>query len=105
VDVNDVVPALAKHATHVAPQMPTQRDAGLGAVGIHRLAATQPDDVRLFLRPWNMRRNDVDVMAAPAGLASKEVDVLADAAKVRVVVLRNQRNTQRPLVALELERR
>jgi hypothetical protein len=77
----------------------------LGAVGIYRLAATQPDDVRLFLGPRNMGRDDVDVMAAAAGLAGEEVDVLADPAEVRIVVLRDQRNTQRPLVALELERR
>jgi hypothetical protein len=43
-------------------------------------------------------------MATPAGFTGKKMDVLADAAEVRIVVLRHQRDTQRPLVARELER-
>jgi hypothetical protein len=104
-DVDDVVSSLAKHAPEIAAKMPAQRDAGLRSVGVDWLAPTEPNDVRLLLGPRNVRRDDVDVVAAPAGFPGKEVDVLADAAEVRVVVLGDQRDTQRPLVARELERR
>ena len=49
-------------------------------------------------RARNVRRDDVDVMPAPACLAGEEVHVLADAAEVRIVVLRDQRDAQRALV-------
>jgi hypothetical protein len=61
--------------------------------------------VRLLLGARNVRRDDVDVMTATTGLAGKKMNVLADPAKMRVVVLRHQRNPQRALVTRELERR
>ena len=50
--------------------------------------------------PGMLRRDDVDVMAATARFAGEEMDVLADATQVRIVVLRDQRDAQRTLVAL-----
>ncbi len=51
VDVDDVVPALAQHAAHVlAHGAQPDGDARLRAVGVDRLAAPEPNDVRLLLR-------------------------------------------------------
>ena len=55
--------------------------------------------MRLLLSAGNVRRDDVDVMPATTCLAREEVHVLADAAQVRIVVLRDQRDAERPLVA------
>ena len=46
-------------------------------------------------RARDVRRDDVDVVSAPTRFAGEEVDVLADAAEVRIVVLRDQRDAQR----------
>ena len=97
--VHDVVPSLAQHAAHVAAEIPAERDPRLRAVGVHRLAAAEPNDVRLRLGARDVRRDDVDVMTAAARLAREEMDVLADAAQVRIVVLGDQRDAKRPLVA------
>ena len=51
--------------------------------------------------PGNVRRDDVDVMPATARFAREEMHVLADPAQVRIVVLGDQRDAQRPLVALD----
>ena len=83
---------------HLAPQPEADRDARLGAVGVHRLAASEADDVRLRLGAGNVRRDDVDVMSAAARFAGEEVHVLADAAQVRIVVLGDERDAQRALV-------
>jgi hypothetical protein len=93
-DVDDVVLAVPKHAPHVAPKMPAKGDARLGAVGVHRLASADADDVRLLLGARDVRRDHIDVVATPAGFTGKKMDVLADAAEVRIVILRHQRDTQ-----------
>jgi hypothetical protein len=48
-----------------------------------------------------VRRNDVDVVAATARFAREEMDVLADTAQMRIVVLGHQRDAQRAFVALD----
>ena len=100
VDVDDVVPALAQHAAHVA--------CGDSSPSVMR--ACEPLAYTGWLRPrrmtcgcasapGNVRRDDVDVMAAAPRLAREEMHVLADPAEVRIVVLRDQRDAERPLVA------
>src|SRR5205823_8105171 len=64
VHVDDVVAALAQDATHVAPEVPAQRDARLRPVAIDGLASAQTDDVRLRLGTRNVRGDDVDMMSA-----------------------------------------
>jgi hypothetical protein len=61
--------------------------------------------VRLRLGVGDVRGDDVDVVSTPAGFAGEEVNVLANAAEVRIVVLRDQGNAKRPLVVGGLEER
>ena len=61
----------------------------------------EPNDVRLMLGARDVRRDDVDVMPATTRFAREEMNVLADPAQVRIVVLRDQRDAKRPLVALD----
>ena len=61
--------------------------------------------MRLVLGAGDVRRDDVDVVPTTARLAREEVDVLTDPAKVGIVVLRHQRNAQRPAISSRLENR
>jgi hypothetical protein len=96
--VNDVVPATTQHFTHLPSQAEANRDPRLRSVAVNGLTAAKPDDVRLFLRARNVRGDDIDVMTAPARLASKEMHVLTNAAEVRIVILRHQRDAQRAVI-------
>ena len=54
--------------------------------------------------PGNVRRDDVDVVPAATRFAREEVNVLAHPAEVRIVVLGDQRDAERPLVARQRKR-
>jgi hypothetical protein len=98
VHVDDVVVSAVQHLSHLTAQSQSDGDARLRSVRVHRLASTEANDVRLRLGAGNVRRDDVDVMSAPAGLPGEEVHVLAHAAEVGIIVLRDQRDAQGPLV-------
>jgi hypothetical protein len=53
------------------------------------------DDVRLLFRSVNPGRDDVNVMSAAARLTRKEVNVLADSAEVGIVILGDERDSER----------
>ncbi len=93
-DVDDVVLPVAEDSPHLLPERHADRDARLRAVGVDRLAASDADDSALVPRSRDVRRDDVDVVSALARFLREEVDVLADAAEVRIVVLRNERDAQ-----------
>jgi hypothetical protein len=61
--------------------------------------------VRLRLCSPDTRRDDVDVMPAPARFTCEEVHVLTDAAEMRIVVLRHQRDAEATVVVRVGERR
>ena len=88
-DVDDVVVSTVQHLSHLSAQAESDGDPCLGSVRVHGLASTEPDDVRLRLGPGNVGRDDVDVMPAPARFPGEEVHVLAHAAEVRIVILRD----------------
>jgi hypothetical protein len=48
-----------------------------------------------------VRRDDVDVVSATARFAREEMDVLANATQMRIVVLGHQRDAQRAFVAFD----
>jgi hypothetical protein len=97
-DVYDIVPAAAQNVTQLSPQSEANGDAGLRSIAVDRLTAPETDDVRLLLGTRNVRGDDVDVMSAPASFARKEMDVLANAAEVRVVVLRDESDPERAVI-------
>ena len=96
--MDDVVSSAAKNVTHLSPQSQANRDPRLRSIAVDGLASTKPNDVRLLLRARDVGGDDVDVVAATTSLACKEVNVLADPAKVRIVVLRHESDAERPIV-------
>ena len=93
-DVHDIVTSPPKHMAHLTPQSEPNGYARLRSVAVDRLTSAKPNDVWLFLRALDVRRDDVDVMSATTGLASEEMHVLADTPEVRIVVLRHQRDAE-----------
>src|SRR6185312_1231837 len=94
VNVDDIVASLAQDPPHVLPERQADRDAGLRAVGVDRLAPSNPDDTVFRDRAWKIGGYDVDVMAKFSGFTRKKMDMLADATQVRVVILGYQRDPQ-----------
>src|SRR5512141_2723952 len=72
-----------------------ERHACLGAVGVNRLAPPDMDNVRLLVRSVDSGGDDVNVMSATARLASKKMNVFADSAEMRIVVLGDESDSER----------
>ena len=102
--MNDVVLAEAEHAPKFLPQLEAPREARLRSVGVDRLALSDANDVLFFARTGDVRRDYVDMVAVPARFAREEMHVLTDAAEVRIVVLRHQRDAQRTRVLMARHR-
>ena len=68
----------------------------LRSVEVNRLAMANPHHVRLILGTLEARGDDVNLMSPAASLSGEEMDVLADATEMRIVVLGNERDSQRP---------
>src|SRR3954468_9066937 len=95
VDVDYVVLAETENASQVLSQLQPPGKSGLRAVCIDRLALTDPDYMGLGPGAGNIRRDDVDVMSVAPRFSREEMNVLADAAKMRIVVLRNECDAER----------
>ena len=75
---------------HARTQAATDGDARLRAVDVPGHAAPHANHVwRRRAGVGDVRRYDVDIMSCGAGLAGEVMHVLAHAAEVGVVVLRN----------------
>jgi len=97
-EVNDVVLAKAENAAQVFSELESPGESGLRPVRVHGLALADSDDVLLGPGTRDVRGDDVDLMAVASRLAREEVNVLADAAEVWIVVLGNEGDTKRPCV-------
>ena len=93
--VHDVVTAFTENPPHIAAQIPTQRNARLRSVRIHRLASAHADYVRLRFGSRDVRRDDIDVVAAAPRFPREKMHVLANPAQVGVVILRHQGDAER----------
>ena len=99
--VNDVVAAFAQNSPDIAAQIPAERNACLRSVRVDGLAPADADDVRLLLSARNVRCDDVDMVPATPRFSREKMNVLANPAQMRVVVLRHQRDAERSRVAGE----
>ena len=63
-DVHDIVTSPPKHMAHLTPQSEPNGYARLRSIAVDRLTSAKPNDVWLFLRALDVRRDDVDVMSA-----------------------------------------
>ena len=86
-NVHDIVLSAPENLLELLLEIQADSKAGMRSVNEHRLTATQPDDVRIVRAALDVRRDDVYVMSKTPRFTRKEVDVLADPAEVRVVVL------------------
>ena len=93
-DMHDVVLSAPQHVSQLLAEVEPDGHPRLRAVEVDRLARADADDVRLGVGAFEVRRDDVDVMTEPARFAREEMDVLADAAEVRIVVLGDERDTE-----------
>src|SRR5215510_11964834 len=87
-DVHDVVRARTQDIAHLTSQRAPDRDACQRAVAVHRDALPDANDVGRVDRAGKIRGDDVDVMAAKPRLTREKMNVLADSAEVRIVILR-----------------
>ena len=94
--MNQIVSATFQRFSNLLAEGHSDCESRLRAVEINRLARADAYYVRLFLRAVQTRRYDIHMMTKPACLARKEMHVLADSAKMRVVVLGNECNPERP---------
>ena len=94
-NVDEIVPSAAKSLPHFLAQSQAERDPGLRSVKVDRLAVAKPDYMRPFFSTFDPRSDDVDVMATASRLAREEMNVLADSTEVRIVVLGDQRDSER----------
>jgi len=67
----------------------------LRPVEINGLASSDANYVRLLLRAFEIRRDNVDVMTAPPRFAREEMHVLADSTEMRIVVLGDESDSER----------
>ena len=100
--VHDLIAAIAQHLTHVAPERGAYRDAALRSIDVPRHAAAESNHVRHRVGPVDVRGDDVDFVAEPARLLREEMHVLAHAAEMRIVVLRDEGDAQRRQAAREI---
>src|ERR1700674_5391859 len=94
-DVNDVVLTETEHAPQIFSQLESPRKSCLRPVRVNGLALPDANDVRLVTGAGHVGRDDVHLMSMSPRLAREEVDVLADSAKVRIVVLSDERDSER----------
>jgi hypothetical protein len=94
-NVNDVVLAEAENAPQVFSELEPPREARLRSIGVDRLTLPDAYDVGLVTRARDVRGDNVDVMSVAARFAGDDVHVLADAAEVRIVVLGDERDSER----------
>ena len=97
-DVNDVVLSKAEHPLQSFAELETPCKSSLGSIGVDGLALADPNDVRLVPRARNVGRDDVHLVSVSTRLAREEVYVLANAAQVRIVILRDERDSERARV-------
>ena len=93
-DVNDVVVSALERVAKLFLEIPAERHSSLRAVEVHGLAASNADDVRLVDSTFEIRSDDVYVMAKSPRFTREKVNVLADAAEVWIVVLGDEGNPQ-----------
>src|SRR6476469_1136289 len=87
-DVHDVIRALAQHIAHLASQRAPDRDTRQRAIAVDGDTPPDANDIRRIDRAGKIRGDDVDVMAAKPRLTREKMNVLADSAEVRIVILR-----------------
>src|SRR3954469_1831358 len=102
--VDDVVLPETEDAAQGFPKLDAPGKARLRSVRIYRLTLADANDMRLLSGAGNIRRDDVDLVSVPPRLSGEEVHVLADSAEMRIVVLGDERDAQRPRV-LDMRRR
>src|SRR5688500_1117567 len=96
--VNNVVLTEAEDTSQVLAKLESPGEPGLRSIGVDGLTGADPDHVRLGSRPRKIRCDDVDLVSVSPRLSRKEVDVLTDAAEVRIVVLGHERDAERARV-------
>ncbi len=94
-NVDDIVIALSECAPEFFSEGDADSYSSLRAVRENNLAPANPDDMRLRRLAAHVRSDDVHMMTEPAGFTREEVNVLADATEMRIVVLRYQRDSER----------
>src|SRR5690242_16483236 len=103
-NVNDVILSAPEDLLELFLEIDADRESSVGAMNENWLAAPQSNDVRIGGAAFDGRRDDVDVMTEAAGLARKEVHMLANAAEMRIVILGDQCNPERPRECRRLSR-
>lgn len=86
-NVDYVVLPKTKDLAQLLSQLESPRKARLRSIGVNRLTLADANDVHLVARARNVRRDYVDLVTVTARFAREEMNVLADAAQVRVVIL------------------
>jgi hypothetical protein len=97
-NVDDVVLSKTKNALEIFSQLESPGEAGLRSIRVYRLTFADANYVRLVAGAGNVRRDDVHLVAVASCLPRKEMHVFADAAEVRIVILRYQRDSERARV-------
>ncbi len=92
--VNDVVFAALENLLELLAKPETQSHARLRSVEVDRLASSYSNDMRLGDSAFDVRSDDIDVMPETASFAREKVNVFADAAEMRIVVLGNERDAK-----------
>jgi hypothetical protein len=87
-DVHDVICALPQDIAHLASQRVPDRDARQRAIAVDGNTPPDANDIRRVDGSGEIGGDDVDVMAAKPRLAREKMNVLADSAEVRIVILR-----------------
>ena len=95
-DVNEIVLSASQSAPNILPKSDAKSDTRLRSIEVDGLAVSEPDHMWPLFSACDARRDDVHVMSTSPRLASEEMNVLADSAKVRIVILGNERDSERP---------
>lgn len=94
VNVNDVILPARENLPELPRKPEPESHPRLRSICVYRLTSTDADQVRLPGPAFDVRRNDIDVMSEPSRLTREEVYVLDNAAKVRIVVLGDERYSE-----------
>ena len=88
-DVHDIIRPVTQDIANLAPQRTPNGDARQRAIAVDGDTLPDANDIRRIDRSGKIRGDDVNVMAAQPRLTREEVNVLADSAEVRIVILRD----------------
>ena len=93
--VHDVVLSAPENVLELFLEVYADRKARVRSMHEHGLTASDTDDVRIGRAAFDVRCDDVDMMPEPTSFSRKEMHVLADTAEMRVVILGDERDSER----------